>query len=408
MLNHIIPLRSVEIFGSATWTLTVIKCLLFILCIAAVSFYSYAIYAARTFFHQTYAIAVSFHPPVSILKPICGLDDEAYTNLASFCQQDYPEYQIIFAVREADDPGIEVVQKIIHHFPELDIQLVISDRTIGTNLKVSNLANAATVAKHSILLIADSDIRVGRDYLQRVVQPLQDASIGVVTCLYRSLAQGWIAILEAIGTAIEFQAGVLVSNQLEGIKFALGSTIVIRKEVLDAIGGFPVIADYLADDFQLGNLPTKKGYKVVLSDYVVEHVLARSTLADAVQRQIRWVRCIRVSRFWGYLGLLFTHGIAVSLLFVIASEGSILGWAVFGIVWMARLVMAWVVGVKFLKDLQAKKFLWIVPLRDLISFTFWCYGFVGNMIEWRGRRLRLTKEGKLVPIIADSGKVLSS
>ena len=408
MFNHIIPLRSVEIFGSATWTLTVIKCLLFILCIATVSFYSYAIYAARTFFHQTYAIAVSFHPPVSILKPICGLDDEAYTNLASFCQQDYPEYQIIFAVREADDPSIEVVQKIIHHFPELDIQLVISDRTIGTNLKVSNLANAAAVAKHDILLIADSDIRVGRDYLQRVVQPLQDASIGVVTCLYRSLAQGWVGILEAIGTATELQAGVLVSNQLEGIKFALGSTIVIRKEVLDAIGGFPVIADYLADDFQLGNLPTEKGYKVVLSDYVVEHVLATTTLTDSVQRQIRWARCIRVSRFWGYLGLLFTHGIAVSLLFVIASGGSILGWAVFGIVWMARLAMAWVVGVKFLKDLQAKKSLWLVPLRDLISFMVWCYGFLGSTIEWRGRRLRLTKEGKLVPIIADSGKVLSS
>jgi len=408
MFNHIIPLRSVEIFGSATWTLTVIKCLLFILCIATVSFYSYAIYAARTFFLQTHPLAASFQPPVSILKPICGLDDEAYTNLASFCQQDYPEYQIIFAVREADDPSIEVVQKIIHHFPELDIQLVISDRTIGTNLKVSNLANAAAVAKHDILLIADSDIRVGRDYLQRVVQPLQDASIGVVTCLYRSLAQGWVGILEAIGTATELQAGVLVSNQLEGIKFALGSTIVIRKEVLDAIGGFPVIADYLADDFQLGNLPTEKGYKVVLSDYVVEHVLATTTLTDSVQRQIRWARCIRVSRFWGYLGLLFTHGIAVSLLFVIASGGSILGWAVFGIVWMARLVMAWVVGVKFLKDLQAKKSLWLVPLRDLISFMVWCYGFLGSTIEWRGRRLRLTKEGKLVPIIADSGKVLSS
>jgi ceramide glucosyltransferase len=300
------------------------------------------------------------------------------------------------------------VQKIIHHFPKLDIQLVVSDRTIGTNLKVSNLANAAAVAKHDILLIADSDIRVGRDYLQRVVQPLQDASIGVVTCLYRSLAQGWVGILEAIGTATELQAGVLVSNQLEGIKFALGSTIVIRKEVLDAIGGFPVIADYLADDFQLGNLPTEKGYKVVLSDYVVEHVLATTTLTDSVQRQIRWARCIRVSRFWGYLGLLFTHGIAVSLLFVIASGGSILGWAVFGIVWMARLAMAWVVGVKFLKDLQAKKSLWLVPLRDLISFMVWCYGFLGSTIEWRGRRLRLTKEGKLVPIIADSGKVLSS
>ena len=410
MFNHIIPLRSVEIFGSATWTLTVIKCLLFILCIATVSFYSYAIYAARTFFLQTYAIAVSFHPPVSILKPICGLDDDAYTNLASFCQQDYPEYQIIFAVRDAADPGIEVVQKIIHHFPELDIQLVISDRTIGTNLKISNLANAATVAKHDILLIADSDIRVGRDYLRRVVQPLQDASVGVVTCLYRSLAQGWIAILEAIGTATEFQSGVLVSNQLEGIKFALGSTIVIRKAVLEAIGGFAVIADYLADDFQLGNLPTEKGYKVVLSDYVVDHVLSTSTLRASLQRPIRWARCIRVSRPWGHLGLIFTQGTVASLLLLIATGGSKLGWVVLVITWIARLAMGWVVGVRSLDDQVAKQFLWLVPLRDLISFAIWCYSFLGKGVEWRGQRFKLTKGGKLEPFIpkgrTSSGKGL--
>ncbi len=403
-----------EIFGFTsltTFSLTVIDFLLLILCLAAVSFYCYAIYAARAFFNQPHRLNQDFHPPVSILKPICGLDGEAYENLASFCQQDYPEYQIIFAVLESEDPSIEVVQKIIHYFPDLDIQLVVGDAsgdliqgTIGTNLKVSNLANAATEAKHDILLIADSDIRVGRDYLRRVIQPLQDSDVGVVTCPYRSLAQAWVAILEAIGTATEFHAGVLVSNQLEGIKFALGSTIVIRKEILEAIGGFPVIADYLADDFQLGYLPAQAGYKVVLSEYVVEHVLATSTLADSIKRQIRWARCIRVSRPWGYLGLIFTHGTTTSLLFLITTGGSILGWALLGITWIMRLAMAWVVGVKILKDSLAKKFLWLVPLRDLISFTFWCYSFVGNTIEWRGRRLRLTKGGKLVPIQADSVK----
>jgi ceramide glucosyltransferase len=396
-----------EIFGFTsltTFSLTVIDFLLLILCLAAVSFYCYAIYAARAFFNQPHRLNQDFQPPVSILKPICGLDSDAYESLTSFCQQDYPKYQIIFAVLESEDPSIEVVQKIIHYFPDLDIQLVVGDasadlsqRTMGTNLKVSNLANAATVAKHDILLIADSDIRVGRDYLRRVIQPLQDSDVGVVTCPYRSLAQGLVAILEAIGTATEFHAGVLVSNQLEGIKFALGSTIVIRKEVLEAIGGFPVIADYLADDFQLGYLPAQAGYKVVLSEYVVEHVLATSTLADSIKRQIRWARCIRVSRPWGYLGLIFTHGTTASLLFLIATGGSILGWAVLGVTWMTRLAMAWVVGVKILKDSLAKKFFWLVPLRDLISFTFWCYSFFGNTIEWRGRRLRLTKGGKLVP-----------
>jgi ceramide glucosyltransferase len=299
-------------------------------------------------------------------------------------------------VQNKEDPGREIIDKITYNFPDLDIQVVFPEQTIGTNLKVSNLANAVSFTNHEILLIADSDIRVERDYLRRIVQPLQDASVGVVTCLYRSLAQGWVAILEAVGTATEFHGGVLVSKQLEGIKFALGSTIVIRKEVLEAIGGFGVISDYLADDFQLGYLPAQAGYKVVLSDYVVEHVLGSCTFADSLKRQIRWARGTRVSRPWGYLGLIFTYGTVTSLLFLIATGGSILGWVVLGITWMTRLVMAWIIGGVLLKDSSAKTFLWLVPLRDLISFGVWFYSFAGNTIEWRGRRLKLTAGGKLV------------
>jgi ceramide glucosyltransferase len=387
-----------EIFGVVFITkyiLTIIDSLLFILSLSADWFYGYAIYAGFLFSSRSYSINPDFHPSVTILKPICGLDGDAYENLASFCQQDYPEYQIIFAVRDAADPGIEIVQKIIHYFPEMDIQLVASDRTIGTNLKVSNLANAAAVAKYEILVIADSDIRVGRDYLQRVVQPLQDENVGVVTCPYRSLAKGWVAILEALGNATDFHAGVFVSKHLEGVQFAFGSTIVIRQAVLEAIGGFPAIADYLADDFQLGYLPAQLGYEVVLSDYVVEHVLATTTLVDSIKRQIRWARGMRVSRPWGYLGLIFTYGTATSLLFLIATGGSIWGWVVLGITWSIRLAMAWVVGVYILKDSFAKKFLWLVPIQDLINFAVWGYGLVGSTIEWRGQQLKLTKGGKL-------------
>ncbi len=373
----------------------IIDFLLLILCLSAVLFYCYGIYAAIAFHHHD-PVDPNFHPPMTILKPICGLDNDAYENLASFCRQDYPTYQMIFGVRDPQDSGIAVVKQIIHDFPKLDIQLVVSDRTIGTNFKVSNLENAATVAKYEIWLIADSDIRVGCDYLQRVVQPLHDKSVGVVTCLYRSLAQGWVTTLEAIGTSTEFHANVLVSKQLAPIKFAFGSTIAIRKEALQAIGGFRAIADYLADDFQLGYLPAQAGYKVVLSDYIVEHILAPSTVAQAIKHQIRWARCIRVSRPWGYLGLIFTYGTVTSLLLLIATKGSILGWAGLMITWTTRLVMGWVVGVKILNDPVAKKFLWLIPLRDLLSFAIWCYGFFGSTIEWRGRRLRLTKEGKLV------------
>jgi ceramide glucosyltransferase len=380
---------------------TAIDFLLLILCLSAIWFYSYASYVGIVFFRRLLPpLDQKFHPPITILKPICGIDSDAYENLASFCQQDYPQYQLIFAVLEREDPGIEIVQKVIHDFPDLDIQLIIGEATttIGANRKVSNLVNAFTKAKYDILVIADSDIRVGRDYLQRVIQPLKAENVGIVTCLYRSLAQGLVATLEALGTATEFQAGVLVSRQLEGVKFALGQTIVIRKKVLEAIGGFTAISDYLADDFQLGYLSAQAGYQVVLSDFVVEHVLATTTLVDSFKRLIRWARGVRVSRPWGYLGLIFTHGTATSLLFLIATGGSTLGWVVLATTWTIRLIMAWIIGVNILNDPQAKKIIWLVPLRDIISFAIWLYSFMGNTIEWRGRRLKLTKSGKLVQI----------
>ncbi|MFM8008609.1 MAG: glycosyltransferase, partial [Dolichospermum sp.] len=197
---------------------------------------------------------------------------------------------------------------LIQQFPEIDISLVVKDYIIGANLKISNLANAVTSAKYDILVIADSDIRVCSQYLKTVIQPLQDEKVGVVTCLYRSTAQGIATILEAICTATDFQPSILVSKQLEGIKFALGSTIVIRKTTLAKIGGFAAVADYLADDYQLGYLPAQVGDKVVLSNYIVEHGLGHSSLLDSINRQIRWARCIRVSRPGGYIGLIFTFG----------------------------------------------------------------------------------------------------
>jgi ceramide glucosyltransferase len=389
---------------SVNFNLTLIDSLLLFLCLSAIFFYCYAIYALAALQRQPQTFVSSFQPPVSILKPICGLDGNAYANLASFCRQHYPVYQIIFSVRDPQDSGIALVKQIIQDFPELDIQLVVSDsfadravRTIGTNLKVCNLANALTKAKYEILVLADSDILVGEDYLQRVIAPLQDQSIGVVTCPYRSSAIGWVAILEAIGTATDFHPGVLVSGQLEGMKFALGSTIAIRKQVLETIGGFRAIADYLADDFQLGYLPALFGYKVVLSNYVVEHGLAASNLRDSLQRQIRWARGTRVCRPWGYLGLVMTYGTVSSLLLLMTTHCSTLGVLVLTITWSARFAVGWIVGVRFLQDQNVKKFFWLMPLRDLIGFAIWCCGLVGDTIVWRGRRLKLTKGGKMLP-----------
>jgi ceramide glucosyltransferase len=365
-------------------------------CLSAICYYCYAIYAAIEFFSHPTQIDPDFHPPISIIKPICGLDIDTYENFASFCFQDYPEYEIIFGVRDEGDPCVEVVREIIDNFPEIDIRLVVSDRTLGTNLKVSNLANAAELAKYDILVLADSDVRVDANYLRQLIQPMRDTAVGVVTCLYRPLVRGSVAILEAVGISTEYHASVLVARSLEGMKFALGPTIAIRKTVLEAIGGFPAIADYLADDYQLGYQPARAGYKVVLSDYIIDHAIATESFTDLIHRQTRWYFCTRVSRPWGYLGLIFSHGTAISLLFAIATGGSFLGWAVLCVTWITRLAMGWVVGVRCLHDLVAKKFLWLIPLRDLIGFGIWCYCFVGNTIEWRGRRLKLTTDGKLV------------
>jgi ceramide glucosyltransferase len=385
----VISTASVDLWGSP-------ECLLLLMCVAAVVYYCYAMYAAVKFFSQPVNFNTGFQPPISILKPICGVDSTTYENLASFCQQDYPDYQIIFGVQDLHDSGLKVVKQIIRDFPLVDIQFVITDRPLGANLKVGNLANTLVKAKSNILLLADCDVQVQPNYLQQVVQPLSNPNVGVVTCLYRSLAQGWVAALEALSTTTEFHPGVLVSNQLEGAQFAMGQTIVIRRSVLEEIGGFEGIADYLADDFQLGYRAAKAGYNVVLSHHIIEHVLPACTLIDSLQRQIRWMLVIRVSRPWGYAGLIFTYGTVSSLLFLLLTQASLIGWIVLATTWTIRLVMAWFVGVKHLHDPVAKRLLWLVPLRDCLSFALWGYGFLCNIIKWRDHPFKLTKDGEMV------------
>ena len=382
--------------------------LFLLLSVSAVVYYCLAIYAAVLFFRSEFSESKSstlvspsqecspFCPPVTILKPVCGSDSNTYDNLASFCRQTYPVYQIVFGVQSQSDSSLPIIQKLIQNFPQLDIEYIISDRVIGTNLKVSNLANASAQAKYDILVLADSDIYVGADYLQKVVQPLSDLEIGVVTCMYRSRTQGWVTSFEALSISTEFLPSVLVARHLEGMTFALGATIAIRKPVLDTIGGFSAVADYLEDDFQLGHLPALAGYRVVLSHYIVDHVMPPENWADLLQRQTRWTRGTRFARPGGYLGLIFTYGTVSSLLYLLVTHESRLGWAVLSITWILRYTMAGLIGIRYLQDTVAQKWLWLVPLRDLMSFSLWSYSFVGDTIEWRERKMRLTKGGKLV------------
>ena len=321
-----------------------------------------------------------------------------YVSLASFCQQDYPEYQIIFSTLDASDPGIAVVNQIIQDFPERDLQLVVSDRCIGSNLKVSNLANAESQAKYSILLAADSDIRVRPDYLQTIVQPLSDASVGVVTCLYRCSPQGLAATFEALIISTEHHPAVFITHKLGGLKFAIGATILMQRSTLEAIGGFAAIADYLEDDSQLGYRPTQLGYKVVLSKHLVDHVTGPTTWANSIQRQIRWACGTRFSDPSGYPLTILTRGTVASLLLLLITGGSTFAWLMLSITWAVRLTMGWVVGVWAVQDPAAKRFFWLAPLGDLMSFAVWCYGFVGKTVQWRGQRLKLIEDGKLEPL----------
>lgn len=375
-----------------------LKILLLAPCLAAAGFYGWAVTAAAALFFRPSSSCADQSPPVSILKSLCGWEPDLYENLASFCRQDYPRYQILLGVADEEDLSIPVVRRLLRDFPEKDIQLVVCRSRCGANPKVSNLIQMEPLARHPVLLLSDSDIRVGTDYLRSVVQPMEEASVGAVTCMSRSRTRGFASLLEALRISTEFCAGVLVARSLEGIRFGLGSTIAVKRSALEAIGGLRSIADFLADDFQLGALIAKAGYRVVLSAYVVEHVFPPMRLADILQRQIRWARGIRISRPWSYAGLLFTHGVAMSTLFLLSTAGSVAGWLVLGLTWLARGAMGFVVGAVCLKDEAARRYGWLIPLQDLLSFAVWCVCFFGDTIHWRGERFRLDARGRLLPL----------
>ncbi len=385
----------------AFWLLLFVRIALLICVLSAIAYYGIALVGGLAWFvdrKRQRALGLNFTPPATIFKPVRGADAEAYENFASFCRQDYPEFQILFGVREANDPAVPIIRQLIADFPACDIELVISANEVGYNAKVSNLHNMAAKAKHDTLLIVDSDIRVEPDYLRRVVAPLQQEKVGMVTCLYRGAnAQTGAALLENIGISSTFGPEVCSSRLLEGIAFALGSTIVMRRSILERMGGFPAVADYLADDFVLGNSTAKLGYEVVLSDCVVDHISGPDTMATMLKHQLRWGRSTRISRPWGYRGLILTYGTATSLLALVAWNFACFGWWLLAVTMVVRFLPVFVVGVYGLKDQMLARWFWLVPVRDLITFGIWIASFVGDEIHWRGVNFRVLPDGKLAP-----------
>lgn len=366
--------------------------------LAADAFYILSMIAGFRFFSKRETDA-EYLPPVSIMVPLYGADFNGYQNYARLCGQDYPVYQLVFGVREASDSSIRIVEKLKADFAERDIELVVSAETIGQNLKISNLQNMYSLVKHEHIVILDSDIRVSGDYLRKVIQPLSDPRVGLVTCLYRaSEASDLAARFEAVAITAEFAPGVLMAWMLEGVKFALGSTMATTRARLEAIGGFRALADYLADDFMLGNLIAADGYEVRLSKHVVETTMPPAGFTGMMRHQMRWARSTRISRPLGYLGLILTYGTALAALTVIVDGASKFSLVLLAFTLMARLTMGWLIGVYWLHDRILKSNFWLLPLRDLLSFVIWCLSWIGKRVEWRGRLFEVARDGRMIQV----------
>jgi ceramide glucosyltransferase len=372
-------------------------------CISSFAYYILCLWSAASFLRQQKAAGIirpaQFVPPVSILKPLKGVDPEIYESFRSHCLQDYPEYEIVFGVSDADDPAIESVKRLQREFPEQRILCVVCPKILGANVKVSNLAQMLGAASYQHLIVNDSDIRVEPDYLRRVIAPLAEESVGMVTCLYRGVAAPTFGSrLESLGISTDFCAGVLVARQLEhGIRFGLGSTLAFRRADLQRIGGFESFVDFLADDYELGRRITGLGLRVALSDIVVETHLPAYDLRGFLAHQLRWARGVRDARAAGYIGLISTYGLMWALLALIAARGAPRSWTALVVIVLLRFAVALLVGKSVLHDTQLLKSLWLLPVRDLVAVAVWAASFAGHTVTWRGDRFEL-KKGRLIRI----------
>ena len=361
------------------------------LALSGCGYYLLCLWSARQFLQSLPGNGSNFTPPISILKPLRSTDPEMYESFRSHCLQDYPEYEVIFGVSDAADPAVPLVERLQKEFPRQAIRLIVCDQALGANLKVSNLAQMLPRAQFPYLLVNDSDIRVGPGYLRRIIAPLADQQVGLVTCLYRGVAGPTLGSrLEQLGIATDFCAGVLAAHLVEnGLHFGLGSTLVFRRNDLQTMGGFEALLDCLADDYELGRRLSAGGWEVQLSEVVVETFLPWYSPREFWQHQLRWARTIRASRRWGYLGLIFTFGLPWAFLALSVARGALWAWVLLSVSLALRVLMALQVGLRVVGDRQVLEWLWLLPLRDTLALLVWVGSYLGNTITWRGDVFRL-------------------
>lgn len=385
----------------------VIEAVFVLLTLSGLAYLLIALWGARDFSHtwrdrRKASAGAGFAPDVSILKPVRGADLRMYAGFVSHCQQEYAgEFEIVFGVSDLQDAAVSEITRLREEYSDCAIRLVVCAERLGTSGKVSNLVQMLREAKYEHVLINDSDIFVGPQYLSRVMASFADPKVGMVTAPYIGQAIAgprgitvW-SRLEALGISTDFVPGVLTARKLEGgIRFGLGSTLATTKTALAKIGGLEVLVESLADDYEMGARIAAAGYKVELSDEVVETTVPAYALRAFWEHQMRWARSTRDSRKWGYVGLGTTYAVPWAIGVCIASGFALWSFALLSLVVLARVAVALSVGVGMLHDGQVLRDLWLLPLRDFAGLAVWAWSFAGDTVVWRGVRFRL-KDGRL-------------
>jgi ceramide glucosyltransferase len=369
--------------------------------VAAIPFiyYGIALFSCWRFFRRPRRTdAAGFTPPVSNLKPIRGLDPDAYENFASFCRQDYPEYELLFCVGDREDPALPLIDKLKREFPERRIRVLFGSGRDASNDKVAKLARLVSEAEYEHVVISDSDVRVRPDYLRNVVAPLADPQIGAVTCFYLSTDERSFADrLQSVGMMSDFYAGIVVAWQLDGVKFALGPTIATTRERLAAFGGYESIENRPADDLLVGRLIAHQGYEVELSRYTVGTVADYKSIRELMQKRLRWIVVMRHMRPWGHFGLIFTHGLPWALAAVAVHPTLTVAGIYLGGYFAMRCAITAMIAVWGLKQRSYGRKMGLIPLWDAVAFVIWLASFARRSIRWRGSDYYI-RGGTLVPV----------
>jgi ceramide glucosyltransferase len=373
---------------------------LFSLLLAAAWFYQFlALVSLGRFFRPAAAaLPVATGPGITVFKPLKGLTPQSRECLTSFLTQDYQPYQVLFGVRDQDDPVLDLLRELSRAYPQNDLAVVLCPEDLGLNPKISTLRQLLPRARYDLLVIADGDVAVGTDFLAQVAAAFRQPGVGLVSCPYRAGPSRTLgATLEALTIAGDFIPSVAVANYVEGIRFALGAAMALTRQALDAIGGLAPLADFLADDYQLGFRVARTGLQVKILPYVVETNNPEMSFTDYLAHQLRWARTYRVCRPAGYLAYGITHALVYSLAILLSSGLASWAWGLAAATLILRGVLAGFAGRRSLEGDLPLWALGLLPLKDLLAFGLWLASFLGSRVDWGGRPYRVTPEGKLSP-----------